>query len=52
MMSETTVQPEDLDFDNAKENAFFQEFMLAAIGVHHGIALKDLPGAFVIRNSG
>jgi len=27
-MSETTVQPEDLDFDNAKENAFFQEFML------------------------
>jgi hypothetical protein len=28
MMSETTVQPEDMDFDNAKENAFFQEFML------------------------
>ena len=28
MMSETTVQPEDLEINNAKENAFFQEFML------------------------
>ncbi len=28
MMSETTVQPEDIDFNNAKENAFFQSFML------------------------
>jgi hypothetical protein len=28
MMSETTVQPGDLDINNAKENAFFQSFML------------------------
>jgi hypothetical protein len=28
MMSETTVQPEELDIDNAKENAFFQSYML------------------------
>lgn len=28
MMSETTVQPEDIDINNAHENAFFQEFML------------------------
>ena len=28
MMSETTVQPEDIEFNNAKENAFFQSFML------------------------
>jgi hypothetical protein len=28
MMSETTVQPEDLELNNAHENAFFQEFML------------------------
>ena len=28
MMSETTVQPEDVDIDNAKENAFFQSYML------------------------
>jgi hypothetical protein len=28
MMSETTVQPEDTDFNNATENAFFQSFML------------------------
>jgi len=28
MMSETTVQPEDLEIDNAKENAFFQSYML------------------------
>jgi hypothetical protein len=27
MMSETTVQPGDMDFDNANENAFFQEYM-------------------------
>jgi hypothetical protein len=27
MMSETTVQPGDTDFDNANENAFFQEYM-------------------------
>ncbi len=28
MMSETTVQPEDLEINNANENAFFQSFML------------------------
>jgi hypothetical protein len=28
MMSESTVQPEDVDINNAKENAFFQSFML------------------------
>jgi hypothetical protein len=28
MMSETTVQPEDLEINNAHENAFFQEYML------------------------
>jgi hypothetical protein len=28
MMSETTVQPEDTELDNANENAFFQSFML------------------------
>ena len=28
MMSETTVQPEDLNINNANENAFFQSFML------------------------
>jgi hypothetical protein len=28
MMSETTVQPEDLEINNAHENAFFQSFML------------------------
>ena len=28
MMSETTVQPEDLAINNANENAFFQSFML------------------------
>jgi hypothetical protein len=28
MMSETTVQPEDLELNNANENAFFQSFML------------------------
>ena len=28
MMSETTVQPEDLKINNAHENAFFQSFML------------------------
>ncbi len=28
MMSETTIQPEDLEIDNANENAFFQSFML------------------------
>ncbi len=28
MMSETTVQPGDIDINNAKENAFFQSFML------------------------
>ena len=28
MMSETTVQPEDANIDNAHENAFFQEYML------------------------
>ena len=28
MMSETTIQPEDMDFNNAHENAFFQSFML------------------------
>lgn len=27
MMSETTVQPDTMDFDNANENAFFQEYM-------------------------
>ena len=28
MMSETTVQPEDLSINNAQENAYFQEYML------------------------
>jgi hypothetical protein len=28
MMSETTVQPEDIEINNAHENAFFQEYML------------------------
>ncbi len=28
MMSETTIQPEDLEINNANENAFFQSFML------------------------
>lgn len=28
MMSETTVQPEDLEINNAKENAFLQSYML------------------------
>jgi len=28
MMSESTVQPEDLEINNAHENAFFQSFML------------------------
>ena len=28
MMSETTVQPEDLEINNAHENAFFQSYML------------------------
>jgi len=28
MMSETTVQPEDLVINNAHENAFFQSYML------------------------
>ncbi len=28
MMSETTVQPEDLEINNANENAFFQSYML------------------------
>jgi hypothetical protein len=28
MMSETTVQPEDEEINNAKENAFFQSYML------------------------
>ncbi len=28
MMSESTVQPEDIDINNAHENAFFQEYML------------------------
>jgi len=28
MMSESTVQPEDIDINNAHENAFFQSFML------------------------
>ena len=28
MMSETTVQPEDINIDNAQENAYFQEYML------------------------
>jgi hypothetical protein len=28
MMSETTVQPEDTEINNAHENAFFQEYML------------------------
>jgi hypothetical protein len=28
MMSETTVQPEDVAINNAKENAFFQSYML------------------------
>ena len=28
MMSETTVQPEDIEINNAKENAFFQSYML------------------------
>ena len=28
MMSETTVQPEDVNINNANENAFFQSFML------------------------
>ena len=28
MMSETTVQPEDIDINNAHEKAFFQEYML------------------------
>jgi hypothetical protein len=28
MMSETTVQPEDIAINNAHENAFFQEYML------------------------
>jgi hypothetical protein len=28
MMSEVTVQPEDIEINNAKENAFFQSYML------------------------
>ena len=28
LMSETTVQPEDLEINNAQENAYFQEYML------------------------
>ncbi len=28
MMSESTVQPEDIELDNANENAFYQSFML------------------------
>lgn len=28
MMSETTAQPEDIEINNAHENAFFQEYML------------------------
>ena len=28
MMSETTVQPEDMEFNHATENAFFQSYML------------------------
>jgi hypothetical protein len=28
MMSESTVQPEDIEINNAHENAFFQEYML------------------------
>jgi hypothetical protein len=28
MMSETTIQPEDMEFNNAHENAFFQSYML------------------------
>jgi hypothetical protein len=30
MMSESTVQPEDIEINNAHENAFFQTFMLGA----------------------